>query len=63
MRLHLRLTASFVVLFPALALIATGDEADLWALKPVVRPDVPAGVTASTNPIDAFIAAEYEARA
>jgi hypothetical protein len=33
---------------------------DLWVLKPVVRPQVPAGVTKSTNPIDAFIAAEYK---
>jgi hypothetical protein len=31
----------------------------LWALKPVERPAIPAGVTASTNPIDAFIAAQY----
>jgi Protein of unknown function (DUF1553)/Protein of unknown function (DUF1549) len=32
---------------------------DLWVLKPVVRPATPAGMTKSTNPIDAFIAAEY----
>ena len=32
---------------------------ELWVLKPVVRPQVPAGVTKSANPIDAFIAAEY----
>jgi hypothetical protein len=32
---------------------------DLWVLKPVVRPQVPAGATKSTNPIDAFIAADY----
>ena len=63
MHFQLRLTASFIVLFPALALVAAGDEADLWALKPVVRPDVPAGVTASKNPIDAFIAAGYGRRA
>lgn len=37
-------------------------KADLWVLKPVVRPEVPAGVTQSTNPIDAFIAAEYRAK-
>lgn len=29
---------------------------DLWSLKPVERPPVPAGVTRSANPIDAFIA-------
>jgi hypothetical protein len=33
-----------------------------WALKPVERPDVPAGFTESTNPIDAFIAAEYRSK-
>ena len=37
-----------------------GKTAPLWALQPVVRPDVPAGVTDSPNPIDAFIAAEYQ---
>jgi hypothetical protein len=31
----------------------------LWVLKPVVRPQAPTGLTKSTNPIDAFIAAEY----
>jgi len=41
-----------------------GDDKrpDLWALKPVVRPDVPTGLTASPNPIDAFSAEEYAAR-
>src|SRR4051794_35197601 len=38
---------------------APDKAADLWALKPVVRPDVPAG---SPNPIDAFLAAEFKAR-
>jgi hypothetical protein len=37
-------------------------EARLWILTPLLRPEVPAGVTASTNPIDAFIAAEYQAK-
>jgi Protein of unknown function (DUF1553)/Protein of unknown function (DUF1549) len=32
---------------------------DLWVLKPVMRPQVPAAATKSKNPIDAFIAAEY----
>jgi len=35
---------------------------DLWVLKPVVRPAVPAGLTQSTNPIDAFLAAQYKAK-
>lgn len=40
------------------------DEAGrlLWSLKPVERPDVPAGLTKSTNPIDALIAAEYQSK-
>ncbi|HEX3876747.1 MAG TPA: DUF1549 domain-containing protein, partial [Bryobacteraceae bacterium] len=36
--------------------------ARLWSLQPVVKPAVPAGVTASTNPIDAFIAADYKTK-
>lgn len=39
----------------------TGEKPALWVQKPVVRPEVPAGLTASANPIDAFIAAGYEA--
>ncbi len=42
---------------------AAGDDSmDLWALKPIFRPHVPAGVTTSPNPIDAFIAADYKAK-
>ena len=61
-----------VILVAVLALPGTNDRAappaktekatTLWVLKPVVRPEVPAGVTKSSNPIDAFIAAEYKAR-
>ena len=36
--------------------------ARLWSLQPVQHPDVPAGLTASTNPIDAFIAEQYQAK-
>ncbi len=36
--------------------------ARLWSLQPVVEPAVPAGVTASQNPIDAFIAEQYKAK-
>ena len=32
----------------------------LWSQKPLVRPPVPTGVTQSTNPIDAFIAADLK---
>ena len=35
---------------------ATRNE-KLWSLEPVVRPDVPAGVSSSSNPIDAFVGA------
>jgi hypothetical protein len=61
-----------VILVAVLALPGTNDRAappakaeratTLWVLKPVVRPEVPAGITKSSNPIDAFIAAEYKAR-
>jgi hypothetical protein len=46
------------------AISAAGkDEAPgLRLLQPVIRPEVPTGVTASPNPIDAFIAAGYEAK-
>ncbi len=36
--------------------------AKLWSLQPVARPEVPASATATTNPIDAFIAADYKAK-
>jgi hypothetical protein len=39
-----------------------GTSSDLWALKPVGRPDVPTGLTESPNPIDAFIAEGYAAK-
>jgi len=41
-------------------LCAPKKGVELWAQKPVVRPEVPAGVTTSTNPIDAFVAAELK---
>jgi hypothetical protein len=54
---------SFSGLFLALlAAPAFADPPELWSLRPVVRPDVPAGVTQSSNPIDAFVAAEYKAK-
>ncbi len=36
--------------------------ARLWSLQPITKPAVPVGVTASTNPIDAFIAADYKTK-
>ena len=53
---------------PALVLLfclgagAQDRAARLWSLQPVVKPAIPAGVTESANPIDAFIAAEYKSK-
>src|SRR4029077_20515645 len=33
-----------------------------WVLQPVVRPAVPSALSKSSNPIDAFIAAQYQAK-
>ena len=41
---------------------AGGADQVWWSLKPVVRPEVPAGITESANPIDAFIAADYKSK-
>ncbi|HEY2585930.1 MAG TPA: DUF1549 and DUF1553 domain-containing protein [Tepidisphaeraceae bacterium] len=39
---------------------ATGEKpAGLYILTPLIRPEVPSGVTPSTNPIDAFVAEQY----
>jgi hypothetical protein len=47
--------------FPAF--VVAGDKHPLpWALEPVVRPAIPKGLTPSSNPIDAFVAAEYKVR-
>jgi hypothetical protein len=47
---------------PAAAAPAPSPESRLWVLKPVVRPEAPAGLTQSKNPIDAFVAADYKAK-
>src|SRR5580693_6208129 len=67
----MRLISHGVVL-SMLATFATAQEtveeqfakraARLWSLQPVIEPAIPVGVTASRNPIDAFIAAEYKAK-
>ena len=36
--------------------------ARLWSLQPVVKPEPPAALIASTNPIDAFLAADCKAQ-
>lgn len=51
--------ASLVVLF---APPADADRPDLWSLRPIARSEIPAGLTPSPNPIDAFIAEGYAAR-
>ena len=61
MSVCLRWLASLVLLGTLFAQTPRDTKGvDLWVLKPVVRPQVPAGVTKSANPIDAFIAAEYK---
>jgi hypothetical protein len=53
------LTVIFLLAGSAFAAPNTKDQ-PLWSLQPVVRPQVPAGVTQSSNPIDAFIAAMHK---
>jgi hypothetical protein len=49
------------IAFPAILWCATpARNANLWYLKPVQRPRVPAGLSQSANPIDAFIAAKLK---
>ena len=58
MSLRMRwIVPSLILLFSVAAVSAPKKIADLWVLKPVVRPAVPVGVTNSKNPIDAFIQA------
>jgi Protein of unknown function (DUF1553)/Protein of unknown function (DUF1549) len=57
----LRSIPSAILLTACLALPASeSKDQHLWSLEPVVRPEVPAGVTRSSNPIDAFIAATWK---
>jgi hypothetical protein len=54
----------FFCALPLLPVPAFGEAAkvgELWILKPVVRPQAPTNPTSSSNPIDAFIAADYAA--
>jgi hypothetical protein len=51
---------STALVLSGIALSAPKEGVVLWSQKPVVRPAVPAGVTRSRNPIDAFIAAELK---
>ncbi|WP_435007841.1 DUF1549 and DUF1553 domain-containing protein [Tundrisphaera lichenicola] len=56
--------ASFLVLLAPIAQAVEEPEgsASPWILQPLARPEVPSGLTGSSNPIDAFIAAGYEAK-
>src|ERR1700704_1830861 len=49
-----------VVLISVMALCASKPATELWSQKPVLRPAVPSAVTKSTNPIDAFLAADFK---
>jgi hypothetical protein len=53
---------STALFFSGIAFAAPKDKVELWSQKPVVRPPVPAAVTQSKNPIDAFVAAELNKR-
>ncbi len=44
-----------------LPLASPAVAGDFWVAKPVVRPEIPASRSGSSNPIDAFIAEGYEA--
>ena len=57
----LRWMACFFTLLPSVASAADDGAEELWILKPVVRPEVPAGKIGSVNPIDAFIGVGYKA--
>src|SRR3954469_14328198 len=58
-RRFLLLQVGICCLFPFFC-TAVVHGATLWSLQPVVPPDVPSGVTESTNPIDAFVAKKYK---
>ncbi len=53
--------ACFVALLPLLAGAVDAEAEELWVLKPVVRPEVSARRSVSSNAIDAFVAERYEA--
>src|SRR4051794_30774323 len=57
-----RLIGIALLLCPATLMAAEEKVSTPWALRPVVRPEVPQNVTSSTNPIDAFVAAEWQAK-
>ena len=46
--------------FCARAVHAVTNSRSLWSLEPVLRPDIPSGITESKNPIDAFVVQKYK---
>jgi hypothetical protein len=59
----LRWISCLLLLSCSPALAETKEKAAaLWVLQPLVRPAVPTKVTQSSNPIDAFVAAEYQSK-
>src|SRR5258708_14821582 len=58
-----RFTFCLALLLCSLTVRGVGKQsADLWVLKPVSLPEVPRTATDSANPIDAFVAAELNAK-
>src|SRR5258708_87669 len=55
-----RICPTVICLLLAAALNAAEPKPKLWSLQPVVRPEIPAAATQSSNPIDAFIAARQK---
>jgi hypothetical protein len=58
----LRCLSWLLVLLAHDAADSNKDKEVPWSLKPVVTPMVPAGVSGSANPIDAFMAATHQAK-
>jgi hypothetical protein len=63
-KVTVKICASFMLLVACVRTVSAADTpvptppkkgADLWSLKPVVRPPVPAAAAKSSNPIDNFI--------
>lgn len=52
--------AAFLLSVPALPATGTAAKPKLSSLQPMVRPEIPSGLTTSSNPIDAFMAAKYK---
>jgi hypothetical protein len=53
--------AFLLCLLSSHAQAADGPKASLWALEPLDKSDLPSGVSAA-NPIDAFVAAQWQAK-